>query len=241
MGESGVVPRYGRKPMSIVYKSILVHSCRIMPDGRTRDLLISGERYISELGVPLAQQEWYYPLPDKCKCRLHISVAEATEYVGRAWAVWILKFRRKKGELILNDGAITELWMPVNRERVPRVDLISRADIERATIGSERSSDHYRWNAVAKKFEVIDEVPEGMTKKEWIEDAKKEIKFEKRIRKQYSAYINECHEVAMNARAALMVPFRPDPFEGRTIFSFGVDQRTPGSFESIKDLTLEME
>lgn len=209
-------------------RNILVHSCRVKRDGCPRYAVISGDLYVGELGKGLEEQSWYHPLPKSCRCKRYIGVDEATEYVGRGWAVWILQFKRKKGEVILNEEVSTKVWMPVVRERVPRVDLISRADIERSVIGSEQKSRHYKFNPVSKRFEIIKEVPEGMTEKEWIKDATDEINFERRIRKQYTRYINECYKVAMDARAELIVPFRPDPFEGRTLFPFNVDQRTQG-------------
>jgi len=212
--------------MSIRKGYILVHSCRIQPSHLPLDMVESGALYVGELGIMIGQPAWYRPLPKSCRCKKQVTTAEATEYVGRGWAVWILQFRRRKGEVVLNDEVSTKIWMPVVRERVPRVDLISRADIERAVIGSEKKSKHFKFNSVTKRYEVIKAVPEGMSEKEWIRDALDEINFERRIRRQYRQYIEDCHDVAMEARAALIRPFVPDPFEGRTIFTFGVNQRT---------------
>lgn len=210
----------------LINRSVLVHSCRIQPDGRTRDFLVAGEHYVGELGVSLAEQEWYYPLPKSCRCRRRVTSAEATEFVDCGWAVWLLKV--KKSSIIPDEKRI---WMPVVRERVPRVDLISRADIERAFIGSEKQSIHYAYNRTTQKFEVIKAIPEDMTEKEWLEDARKEIEFEQRIRRQYKKYIEGCHDITMQFRAKLIAPFRPDPFEGRVLFSFNSDQRTCGGHE----------
>jgi predicted Holliday junction resolvase-like endonuclease len=140
--------------------------------------------------------------------------------------VWILRFRRDKGRVVLNNEAVSSIWMPVERERVPRIDLISRADIERSIFGSERKSKHYRYNSYKKRFETVTHQV-GLSKKEWQDDLKSEEQFERRIRKQYQQYIDECHRVAMEARAELMAPFRPDPFEGRCLFLFH-DERTAG-------------
>lgn len=212
-----------------ITKNILAHSCRIKKDGRPRDLVVSGERYVGELGVNLAEQEWYYALPKKCRCKRYVSVAEATEFVASGWAVWILRFKRVRGEVRLNEsGGEDQIWIRVVRERVPRVDLISRADIERSVLGSEKKSKHYRYNREKQRYEVITEVPEGYTKKQWMEDAENEVKFERRIRKQYSQYIQQCHDLTLGFRSRLVVPFQPDPFEGRTLFSFSKDERTVG-------------
>lgn len=197
--------------------SILVHSCTLKKDKLCpRHVVVSGTPYVGELGRNLEHQEWYCPLPKKCRCRRFITVAEATEFVLSGQAVWILQFKHRKGEVVLNDDAINKIWMRVEREKVPRVDLITRADIERSIIGSERKSKHYQFNQKTRRFENIQKMP-GFTVKEWTEDALKEAKFEKRIRDQYSKYIEECHLVTLNARIALKAPFRPDPFEGRSI------------------------
>ena len=181
-------------------------------------MLIPGERYVGELGIDIASQLFYYQLPKTCRCRRFTSVSEATEFVTRGQAVWLLK--KKSGAVVPDEN----IWMPVNRERVPRVDLVTRSDIERAYTGSERRSRHHRFDAVLQRFIRI-AAPEGVTKDDWKKDAEEEIKFEKRIRLQYSRYIQDVHDLYMENRAKLIVPFRPDPFEGRCLF-FSNDQRT---------------
>jgi hypothetical protein len=203
-------------------KNILVHSCRVVPDGLPRDLLVPGERYIGELGVGLNDQSWYFRI-GRCRCKRLVSVADATEFVKSGWAVWVLK-SLKRG-IVVDEHKI---WMPIVRSKVPRVDLISRADVERAFIGSDHQSKHYVYNRLTKRYVVIQAIPEGMTKKQWQADAEKEIKFERRIRKQFSQYINDCHSVTMDSRAELMAPFKEDPFAGRVLFPFSKDQRTVG-------------
>jgi hypothetical protein len=182
---------------------------------------------VGELGVGLAEQGWYYPLPAKCRCKRMISTSEATEFVGRGWGVWILQFKRRKGEVVLNDVVSTKIWMPVERARVPRVDLISRSDVERAYTGSEQESKHFVYNRDLQKYIVVPR-PEGVTEKQWLADAKKEVDFENRIQKQYSDYIEQVHDLYMSFRAELIVPFRPDPFLGRVLFPFQKDLRTEG-------------
>lgn len=44
--------------------------------------------------------------------------------------------------------------------------------------------------------------------------------------KRFIKYIENVHKMHMEARAKLIVPFIPDPFEGRVLFPFGKDQRT---------------
>ena len=209
-----------------VKRSVLVHSCNVKKDGKFRDILVTGDLYVGELGVSLEQQKMYYALPKSCRCKRRVTSWEATSFVAQGWAVWILQFKKRKGEVVLNDEVSTKIWMPVVRERVPRVDLISRADIERAFIGSEKKTKHTKFNHITQRFETVKEPPEGFTAKQWATDEAEEVNFERRIRRQYRKYIEECHKVAMDARAELIVPFRPDPFEGRTIFGFGSNQQT---------------
>jgi hypothetical protein len=222
--------------MEVINKNVRVHTCTVKRDPKPRDMVESGVKCVGELGIGLEEQKSYSDMPKSCRCRMFCTSAEATEFVKEGAAVWVLKFERKRGEVVLNDKWHgREIWRRVVRERVPRVDLISRADIERAFIGSEVRSKHFIFNKVSKKFEPIRVIPEGMTKKDWMEDALKEAKFEKRIRDQFRQYIDECHKVTMDFRAKLIVPFQEDPFEGRTIFAFGSEQRTEGGYS----LTIE--
>jgi hypothetical protein len=206
--------------MKALNKSVLVHSCHPKDELIPKDLLVPNERYVGETNIE--KQVWFRPFPKSCRCRRYITLYEADEQVGCGQAIWVLKIKR--GAVIPDES---QVWMPIVREKVPRIDLITKADIERCYIGSERKSKHYVFNKSKKKFVVIRTIPEGMTKKEWDEDAQEEINFERRFRKQFKEYIEGCHAVTMEARAKLIVPFKPDPFDGRTLF-FTPDERTAG-------------
>lgn len=224
--------------MENVHNLVKVHSCRVQPALIPRDCVESGALYVGELGVHLAQQNYYSPLPRSCRCRRYVSSQEATEFVSYGWAVWVLQFRRRKGEVVLNDEVDKKILMPVLKNKVPRVDMISRADIERSIIGSEKKSRHYMFNPIKKKFVRINVVPENMSKQDWLDEAAEEVKFERRIRKEFSQYISECHNVTLEARAKLIVNFRDDPWAmydkkgelcaGPALFPFGPDMRTAG-------------
>jgi hypothetical protein len=168
---------------------------------------------------------YYLKLPKSCRCRKFITMYAADQFVESGKATRTFKLLARGLQKDEN-----QIWMPIVRERVPRVDLISRSDMERAYIGSNQKSRHHQYNPSTKKFEVIRTVPEGLTLGQWLLKAEEEVQFERRIRKQYKQYIDQCHDVTMNARAELIVPFQRDPFEGRTIFSFGNEQRTAGSY-----------
>ncbi|MGH7748276.1 MAG: hypothetical protein ACREQ5_26495 [Candidatus Dormibacteria bacterium] len=45
---------------------------------------------------------------------------------------------------------------------------------------------------------------------------------------RYINLIESVHDMIMEERAKLIVPFRPDPFEGRALFPFALDERTQG-------------
>jgi hypothetical protein len=46
------------------------------------------------------------------------------------------------------------------------------------------------------------------------------------LKKESQDLIEEVHLMQMLSRAALIAPFRPDPFEGRVLFPFSPDERT---------------
>lgn len=225
-----------------IHKPVLVHSCRIQMAPALLENLNREERYvevrttriIKDLGSPrklgedfqITEREIeeisYLKLPKTCRCRKYISYYDADTAVANGKAMRIFK--------LLARGVVKDekrVWMPIVRERVPRVDLISRPDIERAYVGSDRKSPFYVYNRDLKRFIRIQNPPEGMSKAEWLEKMKEEVNFERRIRRQYSDYIENVHKMHMDFRSKLIVPFKPDPFEGRCLF-FVSNQRTEG-------------
>jgi hypothetical protein len=208
--------------MEVKDRSIRVHSCHVnKTTGRPRDLLESGKQYIGELGKGMEDSQLYYELLSGCRCRRRISSVEATAAVANGEAIWLLKV--KKQAVIPSNM----LWMPVERVRVPRVDMVSRADMERAYTGSERPSKHWKFDKELQKYVKVP-APEGVSKEDWEKDAQEEIKFEQRIQKQNSEYIESVHQLYLDFRKKLFRKFTPDPFEGRSLFLDFSDQRTQG-------------
>lgn len=160
--------------MPITYYTVKVHSCRIKNEVLPISALKSEQRYVTidESGL------WFRQMSLRCRCREWTTFHDADDLVDSGKAVRIHKI--KKGALKADD---LQIWKPVVREKVPRIDLITRPDIERA---------------------YIDE------------------------NKEYIQYIEDVHEMAMEFRASLIVPFQPDPFEGRLLFPFSSDKRTAG-------------
>lgn len=159
---------------TVVY-SVKVHTCLIKDDEKVRKYLIPGELYLAlEDGY-----KGYRAIPTKCDCKKHVTTQQAETLVSTGQAQVIWKTKRRLIEPDLNC-----IWMSQSRQ-VPRVDLISTADIERAFLDHNEDS---------------------------------------------IAYIEMVHELYMENRAALIVPFRPDPWEGRTLFTFAREERTKGSY-----------
>lgn len=258
--------------MKEIHYPVLVHSCKIRPYFRDADSLKIDERYVErvrshkekDLGKiprldPEKKESWeeitektvidgidYFPLPKSCRCRRYVTYYQADEFIDTASAMRIV--RSKNGRIIKDEDRI---WLPIVRGKVPRIDLTTRADIERAYCGSERKSKSYIYNVRTHKFEfnievVLNDWVEGTTEETWVNylmsqekmeaeavgaaivEREAEDVFENRIRKQYRKYIELCHRTAMDFRAKLIVPFREDPFDGRTILTFGPDMRTLG-------------
>ena len=249
---------------------VLVHTCKISLVPIQEHNLAREERYlklqkmkeVKDFGtpVPLGQvfeitkrtepdgPPTYLKLPKSCRCRKFTSLRDADQYVstytakdllanGNAMCTWKLLVKGLEPD-------DNQIWMPA-QGRVPRIDLISRADIERAYIGSDRKSKHYKFNRITNRFDIVAEPPEGMSKQEWILEGEKEIQDERKLRKRFRDYINECHEVTMTARAAITVPwiiekdawkkgikdrFTGDEFDGRTIMGFGPDMKSTHSY-----------
>lgn len=114
--------------------TVAVHWCKMPADEHLRKNLESGNRYLLCM---IGETPWYRLLPKTCKCRKKITMAEASTLLqqGVANPIWISG--RKAVEVDM-----TSIWMAQQRQ-VPRVDLISRADIERAYIDHMKSSMEY--------------------------------------------------------------------------------------------------
>jgi len=141
---------------------------------------------------------------------------------GNAKAVWELNKKHERMELYQREKPIsqdgkptgttlieTHIWR-AQQTKVPRIDLVSQADIERAysnplVVWAVESILHGRRDF---PFETIEDNPATA--------------------KIYSRYIDEIHNLFMKNRAELIVPFRDDPTDGRLLFPFPPDDRTPG-------------
>ena len=233
-----------KKPKEILLP-ILVHTCKAnlhapLPleklERETRYIKIQKTKKVKDLGAPaklgqeivvqereVIESVCYLQLPKSCRCRKYVRLYEANEAFMCNYAAKealangsAMPIYKVKGDSVQIDENC--IWMPIVRERVPRIDLITKADIERSVIGSERKSKFYRFNRDARRFERIMTPPEGTTLVDWLVGLDEEIRLERQFRKRFKQYIEECHWITLEARAELMAPFRPDPFEGRPLF-----------------------
>lgn len=178
---------------TIIY-SVAIHSCLLRFDVRVKDFVVAGEKYLSVSN----DNKIFRLLPNKCSCRKQATRYEAEQLIetGRAEPIWKYKDRRMQ----IDDNCI---WM-AQQVKVPRIDLISKADIERAY-----TSDNPDVSEAAME------------------------------------YIEEVHQMYMENRAKLIVPFKeeylgdwPLPnkdrngniIPGRLLFPFSNDERTKGGY-----------
>lgn len=124
---------------TLIY-SVAVHSCLMPKDECLHTDLKEGRKYLfshTYVDKEGKAYQWYRMLPKKCTCRQFITMDDANTRTiqGVAQVVW----RRSKNGPTEDTKAI---WMAQQRQ-VPRVDLISRTDIERAYIDHIKSSIEY--------------------------------------------------------------------------------------------------
>jgi len=183
-------------------RRVLVHSCYCIVQDQPESALVPDVNYVSADAAPVGSSEaWFHVLPFKCKCRKRISFHEAEEQmqVGRARPIIRYTAKARINTVLDHEnfsrgsyGGTPMVWMPIVRAQTPRVDLITSIDIERAfCCDCRREPGQKLW----KKFHSKD--CSG---------------------RRHSRYIDEVHQIYLDNRAELIVPFSPDPFEGRVLF-----------------------
>ncbi len=112
---------------------VTVHSCRLNIDILVRKNLLPNERYRA---MDEYSQEFRL-MPIKCACRKMVTLSEANDLIETGQAEQV--FKVKRGTIETDHLAV---WMSQERQ-VPRVDLISAADIDRAYVHDIQSSIDY--------------------------------------------------------------------------------------------------
>ena len=157
-------------------RRVIVHSCHAETEIRNKENFNSRRRYYSDD----PKFESFKAIPIKCSCKKMVTEEQAKIYIeqGKAFKVYKPKDKRP-----LDDKRVDhyQIVMPVTKSQTPRVDLITKADIERAYVDGQE---------------------------------------------KYIRQIELIHEMIMEERAKLIVPFQEDPCDGRLLFPFGPDQRT---------------
>lgn len=160
-------------------KLVKVHTCFAQTELRNITDLTLGRLYYTD--DPLMKS--YKAVPQKCACRQMITLEWAKILIERREAFPAYRARRFFKPLQNLKSLVIKT---IVCSQTPRVDLITKADIERAYVDP----------ALPKYIEHIEHI----------------------------------HQMIMEERAKLIVPFKKDPQEGRLLFPFGPDMRTTGGY-----------
>lgn len=235
--------------MGTLVKSVLVHSCALMPVVQPEASLKIDAKYVrldedpDEITtIPLEGKGQYFELNEsKCNCRQLATFKEMEHLlkVGGAKALWLLNLKKKRMELCQLRKPIytvnekgkkvptgvtmieTHIWKR-QQVKVPRVDVVSFQDVERAYLDGhhfyidyiEDVHDMYMQN----RLELFDPKVAEELKRLYNADQKKTRILSGKVRKQLE---NKANEIKNKG-------FKDDPTEGRLIFPFPPDERTPG-------------
>lgn len=233
--------------MKTIVKSVLVHSCELQPVVRPESSLQMGIKYVlvkedpDEIStIPFDGSGQYFALRDKCNCRQLVSFADS-EYllkIGGAKAIWQLNLKKKRMEMCQLRKQIfwtradgkkeqvgtlieTHIWRR-QQVKVPRVDVISFKDIQRAYLDEhhfyidyiEDVHDLYMQN----RLDLFAPEVAADLKKLYYADQDKTRVLQGKDRKRLE---NKANEIKAKG-------FKEDPTGGRLIFPFPADDRTPG-------------
>ena len=233
--------------MRTIEKSVLVHSCELQPVVRPESSLQIGAKYVlvkedpAEIStVAFDGTGQYFALKDKCNCRQLVTFAESENIlkIGGAKAIWHLNLKMKRMELcqirkqIFNTRADgkkeqvgvlveTHIWRQ-QQVKVPRVDVISFKDIQRAYLDDhhfyidyiEDVHDLYMQN----RLDLFAPEVAVELKRLYHADHEKTKLLKNGERKQLE-------QIADKIKAK---GFKEDPTQGRLIFPFPIDSRTKG-------------
>jgi len=236
------------KRAMVVEFSVKVHTCRLLQDygpGTLEEQILPNNRYICVRNPRRDEDEpksWleevtkapeYYRMRPNCKCRKWITFREAIDLCDSGHALWA--YKTKSSEVLRCEpdpprrnalgtplrGALGHIWRPVVVGRVPRIDLITKADIERAYINAVGAS--------IKKIEMIHEMHMearallfyGLT----VEDGQV-------IENKDGAPHLVGNQRKVGSRAYGAPESINDPMEGRCLFSFTADERTAGGHQN---------
>ena len=122
-----------------VDKGVKVHTCHNHTELRNIEYLSVGRLYYTD--DPKFKS--FKALPEKCACKKMATIEKAEIYVARGQALLVYKPREHKILHEVNDIEVSQIVMVVNRSQTPRVDLITKSDVERAYI--DRRQDYIQY------------------------------------------------------------------------------------------------
>ncbi len=132
-------------------------------------------------------------LPKECRCRKYVGDAKLKELLGYGEII----------EIVGHSGEQTFAYTRI-RAKTPRSPSIEASHMQRSVLG-----------VTAQKAEGITE--EQIKRLQQLrEQAAREFQ------QEAAARIKIFHEIELEERAKLIVPFRPDPWIGRCIFASGI-------------------
>src|ERR1035437_1958960 len=174
-------------------RRVIVHSCHAETEIRNKEHLNLDRHYYSDD----PKFESFKSIPKKCSCKKTITEEQAKIYIaqGKAFNVYKPKNNRPLDNKRIDRKQIV---MPVDRSQTPRVDVITKADMERAY---DRLDDP-KSNKGSKYYKMIEEVHLMILE----ERAKLIIPFQDDPDAMYDD--------------------KGQMFAGRPLFPFGPDQRT---------------
>ena len=123
--------------MKTLIFSVKVHSCLLLHRLVFEDQLNPDNEYVS-MGNDGDPDPWYRALPHKCNCKKLVTYDVADDaclQAGSAECLW--KVRKKSIERVN-----TSIWM-MQQVKVPRIDLSTEADLERAFIDGRQDYIDY--------------------------------------------------------------------------------------------------
>lgn len=236
--------------MRTTVKSVLVHSCELQPVVRPESSLQVRARYVLVKedpdvinNIPFDGTGQYFAMKDKCNCKQLVTFAESENLlkIGGAKAIWQLNIKKKRMEMYQlrkqlfyvnplgkkeQSGVLieTHIWRR-QQVKVPRVDVISFKDIQRAYL-----DDH---NFYIEYIEDVHDLYMQNRLDLFAPEVAKELKrlYYAGQDKTKPMQGDERKELEQTADEIKAKGFKDDPTDGRLIFPFPADERTKGGHE----------
>ena len=169
----------------------------------------------------------------KCKCREEVSPSHAKQLVELGAAEWVVIRRdpvdlKRICSMCLNDDLLKKSCSNCNKTGEITVTIFSPVrsnDIVIVTTGSGEPGHEVFRSAMAKQTPRVATIEYAHILRAYVNEYPED---QERI-EVYGEMNKEFLE-------SLIVPFIPDPWEGRAVFTFGVDERSQNSNWGVKEI-----